>query len=284
MTESPGAPIDPSLEAIILQFGRPAYFVKDQSFDTADTPSSSSEVDAVVNGAKAVIDGVIPSVGRVNLRNNRATWAGTGWVVAPNVVVTNRHVARVFGSADGDGFRFQENFDGLKTRAYLDTYREHGSGTESSFRMKKILWIEPDLAGHPDVAFLSIADEDEEDRPQPPPISLMTEDEFDAFEVGKWAAVVGYPAYSIYNNVQDQQRIFSGVFDVKRLQPGFITAKGSDGRLKHDATTLGGNSGSAVLDVVSGKAIGLHFGGLESQSNFAVAAPIIAELLRTRAS
>jgi hypothetical protein len=51
------------------------------------------------------------------------------------------------------------------------------------------------------------------------------------------------PAYSIYNDAQDRQRIFDGVFDIKRLQPGLITAKDMDGVVKHGPTTLGGNSG-----------------------------------------
>ena len=91
MQEGSSDNVDPGLEAIILRFGRPAYFVKNDTFDTKGQPSSSAEVDGVVNGAKAFIDATIPSVGRINLRNHRKPWVGTGWVVAPNVLVTNRH-------------------------------------------------------------------------------------------------------------------------------------------------------------------------------------------------
>ena len=39
----------------------------------------------------------------------------------------------------------------------------------------------------------------------------------------------------------------------------------------HDASTLGGNSGSAVLDLATGEVIALHFAGLYLDANFAVA-------------
>ena len=39
----------------------------------------------------------------------------------------------------------------------------------------------------------------------------------------------------------------------------------------HDASTLGGNSGSCVVDLDSGRVIGLHFAGQYMQYNEAVA-------------
>jgi endonuclease G len=277
----PGS-IDAQLEAIILRFGRPAYFVRDDTFDTKETPSSSQEVDSVVNVAKAKLNEVIPRVGRINLRNHRAPWVGTGWVVAPNVLVTNRHVAREFAERKGEEFVFVEAEDGRQARASLDTCREHGRSRENVFKLTKVLWIEPHEAGHPDVAFLEIDEKSEDDAPQPQPIALMPQDEYDALPVQRWLAVIGYPAQSPFNSAQDQQRIFEGVFDVKRLQPGLLTAKQASGTATHDATTLGGNSGSVVVDLETGQAVALHFGGIEGQTNMAVAAPVVARLLRER--
>ena len=42
--------------------------------------------------------------------------------------------------------------------------------------------------------------------------------------------------------------------------------------LTHDASTLGGNSGSAVVDLSTGRIIGLHFAGIYLDANFAVPA------------
>ena len=40
--------------------------------------------------------------------------------------------------------------------------------------------------------------------------------------------------------------------------------------MTHDASTLGGNSGSAVIDVESGEVIALHFVGADLRANYAV--------------
>ena len=282
LEEDTGEPIDRALEAIILRFGRPAYFVQDDTFDTSAAPSSSAEVDAVVNQARSVIDAAIPSVGRINLRDHRMPWVGTGWLVAEDVLVTNRHVASEFAQRDGDAYVFIETA-GRKAKAYLDTVREYQSSREIVFRLKEVLWIAPPSGSH-DVAFLSIDRQSEDGHSQPPMIELMDQETYDDLPVETWTAVIGYPAFSIYNNAQDQQRIFEGVFDIKRLQPGKIVAKGADGIVNHDATTLGGNSGSVVLHLDSGKAVALHFGGIEGDTNSAVAAPVVADLLRRHAS
>ena len=280
--ENTGERIERGLEAIILRFGRPAYFVQDDTFQTATAPSSSEEVNKVVDDARTVLEAAIPSVGRINLRNHWKPWVGTGWIVAPNVLVTNRHVASEFAEREGDGFVFIENQDGRRAKASLDACREHQRPRDLEFRIDKVLWIEPYGINHHDVAFLSVEAKSTDGTEQPKPIKLMSKSAYDALPVQSWAAVIGYPAYSIYNDAQDQQRIFDGVFDVKRLQPGLITAKGTDGVVKHDATTLGGNSGSTVMDLASGEAVALHFGGIEGETNSAVAAPVVAELLKQK--
>src|SRR4029450_1036479 len=48
----------------------------------------------------------------------------------------------------------------------------------------------------------------------------------------------------------------------------------------HDCTTLGGNSGSIVLDVETGAALGLHYAGQFHRANFAVTADVLRERLR----
>jgi endonuclease G len=64
---------------------------------------------------------------------------------------------------------------------------------------------------------------------------------------------------------------------VKRLAPGKLTVVRDD-LLQHDCTTLGGNSGSVVISLATGDAVGLHFGGNFHETNFAVPAPVVASL------
>ena len=74
------------------------------------------------------------------------------------------------------------------------------------------------------------------------------------------------------------QSIFGDVYDKKRLAPGQVTEARPDVVL-HDCSTLGGNSGSVVLDLATGEAVGLHFAGRFLEANYAVPAAVVAARL-----
>ena len=95
--------------------------------------------------------------------------------------------------------------------------------------------------------------------------------------MGRDVAVIGYPAFDDRNDPALQMRIFRQVFNVKRLQPGRLRARSRIQSFEnlvdattHDSSTLGGNSGSVVLDVDTGKVVALHFAGRYLEANFAV--------------
>ena len=73
-------------------------------------------------------------------------------------------------------------------------------------------------------------------------------------------------------------QIYGQMYDFKRLAPGEVTSVES-GRILHNCTTLGGNSGSAVIDLASGRALGLHFSGRFLETNYAVRADVVAQRL-----
>jgi hypothetical protein len=84
-------------------------------------------------------------------------------------------------------------------------------------------------------------------------------------------AVIGYPAFDSRNGRTEQIDIFKNIFNVKRLQPGKSTGlKQTPQILGHDCSTLGGNSGSCVIDLETGNVVGLHFGGQYLKGNVSV--------------
>ena len=85
-------------------------------------------------------------------------------------------------------------------------------------------------------------------------------------------------------SVAAARRIFGDRYEVKRLAPGKVLVSDAGSFFfTHDATTLGGNSGSAVLDLETGAAAGLHFMGDLLEANFAVKATVLRdELARAR--
>jgi endonuclease G len=283
MAEGVYQPDDSGLEAIVQRFTRPVHLVHGAGFDPpTDNFPESETIQERLAAAAGRLGEAIPSSGRIDLRNHRLAWVGTAWKVAPNVVVTNRHVAEEFARPGGGGFVFRKSFDKRVVRASVDWRREYNEAAESIFRVSKVLWIEPD--GSPEVALLEIDGEGENGEAQPPIIPLMTAEEYQAATVGRWLAVIGYPAQDSRYDAADQQRIFDGIYDVKRLASGKITAMPGAELVKHDATTLGGNSGSAVVDLCSGKAMALHFGGIQGVANWAVPAPRVRQILDKRLS
>ena len=69
---------------------------------------------------------------------------------------------------------------------------------------------------------------------------------------------IGFPAENTkFYDPGHIDPIFRGIFDAKRVAPGEILCV-SDQRIDHDCTTLGGNSGSPLVDLDSGQVVGLH--------------------------
>lgn len=287
-----GAGLEPGLEAIVRRFARPVMLVQDGTVGPVPDEYTDSEViRGHVDRALPVIEAAIPAVGRVDLVDHRQDFAGTGWVVAPGIVVTNGHVAGKFAHRRGDTFPFLPLRGGGAVGARLDWYREYDRGARrAQVVVEQVLWIaEPD--DH-DVAFLRLAEPQGSDEPWPTPLELMTSDDLEALHDDMtsvdddatgppWIVVIGYPARSPWNDPRDQQRIFDGIYGYKRVAPGQITALDMRGDLvHHDATTLGGNSGSVLVDLRTGKVAGLHFQGQERVRNDAVPAPTVGELLR----
>jgi len=85
--------------------------------------------------------------------------------------------------------------------------------------------------------------------------------------------VVGYPASDNEGTIPAAvlKDIFAGEFGYKRLAPGEFTNEFAKlGVFAHDCSTLGGNSGSCVIDLDAQVIIGLHYSGSYQKSNYAV--------------
>jgi endonuclease G len=70
------------------------------------------------------------------------------------------------------------------------------------------------------------------------------------------------------------EAIYGKIYNKKRLAPGSVWGV-EPTRILHNCTTLGGNSGSVVLDLDSGKALGLHCAGSFLNTNYAVRSDIM---------
>ena len=265
----PGPPGPDGLEAIIRLRGRPSLLVRNKTFDLPDSRTWRRRL--LPN--KSQIESVIASVGRVELIEHPSyDWVGTAWVVGERTVVTNRHVAATFAQRENGGFGFVRNFDNKRVGATVDFAEEFRTGLIEEIEVEKILFVADEGTGNPDIALLRLAPSN--NIPDPVPLAA------DGPSSELFVAVVGYPARDSRNERDAMVRIFGDIYDVKRLAPGQVTlALDADSFFTHDCSTLGGNSGSVVMDIESGTAVGLHFAGRYRKSNYAVKASEVREAM-----
>ena len=256
-----------ALEAIIDEELRPAFDVVDGTFAAGHPRWEHLNSDVQI---KARMERILPSVGRVDLVGHpKFPYAGTGFVVGHDLLMTNRHVAEVF--ARGTGVRQLDFLPGMG--AGVNPRCETGRPAGPTFGVRRVVMIHP----YWDMALLEV-----------PGISsgrsVMELSVEDARELlGREIAVVGYPAFDPRNPPNVQQQIFGANFGVKKLQPGELQGEHrtpSYGKLvsaaTHDCSTLSGNSGSALIDLSTGTALGLHFGGRYHERNYAVPSAALA--------
>ncbi len=250
------------LEAVILLFGRPALIVENGTFEPA--PAGWEALEA----QRPHVEAVLKSVGRIDLRNRGMI--GTGFLVAPNVVMTNRHVAEQFAiPSETGGWSFKLG------RVPLVDYGEGRDLTPTRLAIKSVIGIHPDA--RVDMALLEVDPQPVIEPPAgwtPPPVLPIAAAAPDAGDRDLQVYLIGYPASDNQGVTPPDvlSNIFGGIYEVKRLQPGTVTSIATVlPRFSHDCSTLGGNSGSCIVDLQTHKVIGLHFSGGYRENNYAVA-------------
>jgi endonuclease G, mitochondrial len=259
------------LESITMRTQRPVLAIRDNVTQLVFIDDADSKIwGERLTKARPLLDVAIPTVGRIDLTGAQFDWVGSGWLVAENIIVTNRHVAREFAVRKDDGFAFKM---GLieQMGADVDFLQEIDNPKKLVFKLVRPLHIEEPPG--PDVAFFEIEMVSGDAR-LAKPIELAS-----TVATTQQAATIGYPAYDSRIPEPDlMERIYGKVYNKKRLAPGSVT-RVENALLWHNCTTLGGNSGSVVFDLNSGQALGLHFSGSFLLTNYAVRADVVKKLL-----
>lgn len=149
----------PYTEAVIREFMRPVLLVRNNRIELP----RSSEIRSRILPTRAQLEARLASVGRVEFVGNpQYRWGGTGWVIADNVIVTNRHVAELIVRRSGRRFPFRLNVlsgDAMQARTdFREEYTRPGAATTSQeIAVKRALFMERDVDTSPDIAFFELA-------------------------------------------------------------------------------------------------------------------------------
>jgi glutamyl endopeptidase len=298
--DGPAAQLTPTaisgLEAVVRTDGsRPVLFVEDDFVDMAQP--SIGNYRAPLSRLQDAVRQVCRAVGRVDDPSGSAAplgYRGTAWVIAEGLVATNYHVLQAIAPG---GVRRDGRFEGrLNTGVAIHFGHEVGDQRpERRFPIRRVVSVGHEGAAelaHPDEAGLNFDGldlavlelEPVPGRPFPRPNRVARGDDprtrGGLASAGRGIYLVGYPGDEQSTTPDLFSELFAGVKSFKRLAPGRIMAASGevdhDPRrwiITHDASTLGGSSGSAVVDLdADGRTVlGLHFAGHHARQNWAYA-------------
>jgi hypothetical protein len=283
------------LEAVIRSDGtRPVAFVKGDFIDTEQPSLQASEWQFDIAAVEPNVRRLCKATGRVDDPSQKSLgYQGTAFLVGPGLVMTNRHVLRAIT-------REQNPDTGtLKADIVVDFARELGQPrTDRRFPVKSILfrglggdgrWVQENGLNF-DTLDLAILEIDTSAGALPPPLPLRFGEAVQYAVRGRKACVVGFPGATAGLTPDVFDRVFSGIKAFKRLAPGLILEPAGEGAVErdprgwimtHDASTLGGNSGSPILDLESGASplLGIHFAGMPDRRNWAHAFERLGDVL-----
>jgi V8-like Glu-specific endopeptidase len=223
----------------------------------------------LVNDRRKVISAAMRAVGRIQVYHSDhvdATadcfLAGTGFLVTPNILMTNRHVAEFFCKHDDNEFPFK--VDGRTNTALV---KVNFAGTRDDVpvlrKVTDVLYVGPRYEDEgADVALLQI-EPTWLDAHWRPPLPLQNSKPNVDFPERR-LYVCGYPRVGALDFVKTLR--------VKRLSLGRLITESewqSRNRLYHNCLTLNGSSGSPVIDFETGTVWGLHFHSNGTTANFA---------------
>ena len=220
-----------------------------------------------VNEYRASIEHVLRSVGRIQIHHYVPSDAtsngdevglvrGTGVMIAPRIVMTNRHVADDFAWTKDAAFPFLKDGRGAHEPVVLIDFGGVYDEVQNVFRIKQVLYMS--RLDEPDVALLELAVPPGREPPPPAPLQLT---EPDLSSLPREAFVVGYPSV---DRGDARVPLYFRLLRVKRVSLGQIDRLGrweDLPRFFHSCTTLGGSSGSPLVDFRTGSVWGLHFKG-----------------------
>lgn len=258
-----------ALHAFVHLIARPALRVIEGT--TPGAPEPWPELDQ----HRFMITHRIRSIGRLDTADGQPV--GTGWFVSPTLLMTNNHVAAgLCGINPHKDLEWRANLDDAvpvfnkrwekfpDERPAWDPGDSPSGADDSTGRLNRIIATHPIL----DMALLEVTNVTDAETLDLP-LSADGPDEPGEERV----YVVGYPAVfsHLYIHPELLKLLFGGTSAIvhKRVAPGLLRGR-NNSTLKHDASTLGGNSGSAIIEFDSHRVVGLHYSGRYGTANYSV--------------
>jgi hypothetical protein len=246
-----------ALECVLLLYGRPAVLVSENSL--AQVPPFWN----VLEDQREDIEMAQRGVGRIELLGHpEYDWAGTGFLVNDNVLMTTRRTAELFIENRSGSWQFRP---GITT--WMDYRSPYQCVSSAGYRVRAVIGVHDRY----DLALFEV------ERPQingrvPAPLGLAalpperTEN--------RPVYLIGYPVRDARRNEPEAvTRIFRDVYNVKRVQPGVLRGTFNFAEvqlLRHDCAPLGLTAGSPLIDLETQQVLGLQTSGRYLETSTAI--------------
>jgi endonuclease G, mitochondrial len=238
---------------LMIKLTRPSMLVLSGNLEALDSQTGQEfpEWTSFQSNVRSFLD----SIGRIN--DADGSGVGTGFLVRENLIATNAHVVAVLSR----GTMLLQ-----RGQATIEFTKEHGRFEVQKVDIISVLAFDDAQ----DLALLALAD----GVAGRPPLSWS---ESVSLDPNASVVAIGYPFDDPVRNPLFIPALFRGIFGVKRAAPGrVVSLKGT--LLSHDCSTLGGNSGSPVFAMASGKLVGVHREGMFMYLNKAVRAEVLQRM------
>ncbi|MEO0918574.1 MAG: trypsin-like peptidase domain-containing protein, partial [Pseudomonadota bacterium] len=283
-------------EAIVIVDGtRPSVYVRDGFVDLENPLLKNSGWRKDIAKHEDDIRSLIKASGRVLHHSDRSPDIvfGSAWMLEDGRVATARHVVENMVIESGGQLL-------LKDRFYVDFGVEADRPVDPSnvFRISGVDWAAPEPThfrvriDRMDAAILTLAEHPGRRFPDPVPLMPAGAE----IKSGDWFINIGHPGTPTGSWLVDAEdgddntitravleALIGDKFGVKRLSPGRVAIvpgvyPGDDATqhvFTHDAATLAGSSGSAIMTPAPAQMLGLHFAGQFGTGNFAHYVPAL---------
>ncbi len=254
-----------ALEVIVRTDGsRPSFMVQRGRVNLASSPAGVWAEQIKASEAEGSLLTALQCIGRIDVPGSPQGFEGTGFLVAENVIMTNRHVLQAVARPNAQGVWV------FKPGAAIDFGHEFRAVESILPRpLRKVLYagarpiVPPIDHSKLDLVLIELGPAAGGARP---PAVLSVDISPDWAQPGAILYIVGYPGNpGLGEPLTLQEMLFQKTFGCKRLAPGEVMRANTPlfaWTTAHDASTLGGNSGSAVLSAGrEGAAAALHYGG-----------------------
>jgi trypsin-like peptidase len=242
---------------VLLLYGRPAVLVNDNRL--AAVPPLWN----MLEDQREDVEMAQRGVGRIELLGHpEYDWAGTGFLVGDNLLMTTRRTAELFVENRGPAWQFRP---GITT--WMDYRSPYQCVSSAGYRVRAVVGVHDRY----DLALFEV------ERPQingtaPTPLALAPQAPQQM--EGRPVYLIGYPIRDARRNEPEAvTRIFRDVYNVKRVQPGVLRGTFNFAEvqlLRHDCGPLGQTAGSPLIDLETQQVLGIQTNGRYLETSTAI--------------